>query len=132
MSTCLLTTGAPKRRFLARTALMALVWLGVNATDGKSWIVGGPAVLTAAWVSVKLLPVRSWRCSLPGAIAFAGFFLRESLRGGWGCSISGEGPRRKRNESRKPKAECKTGNGCPFLRTSDFGLRISLARHAGR
>jgi multicomponent Na+:H+ antiporter subunit E len=70
-------------RFIARLALMALVWLGMNGTDWSSWIVGGPVVFGAAWVSVTLLPDTRWRLSAGGAIAFAGFFLRESLRGGW-------------------------------------------------
>lgn len=70
-------------RFIARLALMALVWLGMNGTDWSSWIVGGPVVLAAAWVSVTMLPDTRWRLSAGGAIAFAGFFLRESLRGGW-------------------------------------------------
>jgi multicomponent Na+:H+ antiporter subunit D len=29
-------------RFLARLALFALVWLGLNGTDWSSWIIGGP------------------------------------------------------------------------------------------
>ena len=62
---------------------MALVWLGMNGTDWRSWLVGGPVVFAAAWVSVTLLPDTRWRLSAGGAIAFAGFFLRESLRGGW-------------------------------------------------
>jgi multicomponent Na+:H+ antiporter subunit E len=70
-------------RFSARLALMALVWLGMNGTDWRSWLVGGPVVFAAAWVSVTLLPDTRWRLSAGGAIAFAGFFLRESLRGGW-------------------------------------------------
>jgi multicomponent Na+:H+ antiporter subunit E len=70
-------------RFVARLALMALVWWGMNGTDWRSWLVGGPAVVAAAWVSVRLLPDARWRLSAGGAIAFAGFFLRESLRGGW-------------------------------------------------
>jgi multicomponent Na+:H+ antiporter subunit E len=70
-------------RFVARLALMALVWSGMNGADWRSWLVGGPIVLAAAWVSVTLLPDTRWRLSAGGAIAFAGFFLRESLRGGW-------------------------------------------------
>ena len=70
-------------RFSARLALMAVLWLGLNGTDWRSWIVGGPVVFAAAWISWKLLPALPWHCSVSGAIAFAGFFLRESLRGGW-------------------------------------------------
>ena len=70
-------------RFIARLALMALVWSGMNGTDWRSWLVGGPVVFAAAWVSVTLLPDTRWRLSAGGAVAFAGFFLRESLRGGW-------------------------------------------------
>ncbi len=76
-------TPAVAGRFIARLALMALVWLGMNGTDWSSWLVGGPVVFAAAWVSVRLLPDTRWRLSAGGAIAFAGFFLRESLRGGW-------------------------------------------------
>ena len=70
-------------RFLARLALMALIWLGLNGADWSSWIVGGPVAFAAAWISVKLLPAIPWHWSMWGVIAFAGFFLRESLRGGW-------------------------------------------------
>ena len=76
-------TPAVAGRFIARLALMALVWLGMNGTDRSSWIVGGPVAFAAAWVSVTLLPDTRWRLSPGGAIAFAGFFLRESVRGGW-------------------------------------------------
>lgn len=70
-------------RFLARLALSALIWLGLNGEDWSSWIVGGPVVLAAAWISVKLLPATTWRWSVSAALAFSGFFLRESIRGGW-------------------------------------------------
>ena len=74
---------AVARRFLARLALLALIWLGLNGADWSSWMVGGPVVVVAAWISVKLLPTIPWHWSMLGAIAFAGFFLRESVRGGW-------------------------------------------------
>jgi multicomponent Na+:H+ antiporter subunit E len=70
-------------RFLARLALMALIWLGLNGADWSSWIVGGPVAFAAAWISVKLLPAISWHWSVSGALNFSGFFLRESVRGGW-------------------------------------------------
>lgn len=70
-------------RLLARLALMALIWLGLNGTDWSSWMVGGPVAFAAAWISVQLLPAMPWHGSVGGAIAFAGWFLRESLRGGW-------------------------------------------------
>jgi len=63
--------------------VMALVWLGLNGTDWRSWIVGGPTVLAAAWLSVRLLPASTWRWSVGEVIRFGGYFLRESLRGGW-------------------------------------------------
>ncbi len=62
---------------------MALIWLGLNGTDGSSWIVGGPVVCAAAWISVRLLPATTWHWTVVGALAFGWFFLRESLRGGW-------------------------------------------------
>lgn len=71
------------RRYLARAIWMALLWLGLNGLDGKSWMVGGPVALAAAWVSVKLLPVVTWRWTLAGALGFAAYFLGESFRGGW-------------------------------------------------
>ena len=70
-------------RFLARLALLALIWLGLNGADWRSWMVGGPMVLAGAWLSVWLLPAIPWRWSVGGAIRFAPFFLRESWRGGW-------------------------------------------------
>lgn len=73
-------------RFLARLALLAMIWLGFNGADGRSWMVGGPVVLAAAWLSVRLLPAMSWRCSVGGAIRFVAYFLRESWRGGWGVA----------------------------------------------
>lgn len=73
-------------RFLARLALLALIWLGLNGPDWSSWIVGGPVVFAAAWISVNLLPAIPWQWSVSGALAFAGFFLRESVRGG--CDVA--------------------------------------------
>jgi len=70
-------------RFLARLALMALIWLGLNGADWSSWIVGVPVAFAAAWISVKLLPAIPWHWSASGTLAFAGYFLRESVRGGW-------------------------------------------------
>lgn len=80
-------------RFLARLALMALIWLGLNGADWSSWIVGGPVVIAAAWISVKLLPAIPWHWSVGGALAFAGFFLRESLRGGWDVACRALSPK---------------------------------------
>jgi len=80
-------------RFLARLALLALIWLGLNGADWSSWIVGGPVVFAAAWISVKLLPAIPWHWSVRGAIAFAGFFLRESLRGGWDVACRALSPK---------------------------------------
>jgi multicomponent Na+:H+ antiporter subunit E len=74
---------ARRRRFWVRLGWMALIWLGLNGTDGHSWLVGVPAVLAAAWISVKLRTGVPCQWSLRGGIAFAGFFLWESLRGGW-------------------------------------------------
>ena len=80
-------------RFLARLALMALIWLGLNGTDWSSWIIGGPVAFAAAWISVKLLPDIPWHWSVRGVIAFAGFFLRESLRGGWDVACRALSPK---------------------------------------
>ncbi len=80
-------------RFLARLALFALIWLGLNGADWGSWIVGGPVVIVAAGISVKLLPAIPWHWSVSGALAFAGFFLRESLRGGWDVACRALAPK---------------------------------------
>lgn len=80
-------------RFLARLALMALLWLGLNGADWSSWIVGGPVVIAATWISLKLLPAIPWHWSVGGALAFAGFFLRESLRGGWDVACRALSPK---------------------------------------
>ena len=77
---------ATARRFVARGMLMALIWLGLNGTDWRSWMVGGPMVLAAAWLSLRLLPATTWHWSVGEAIRFGGYFLRESLRGGWGVA----------------------------------------------
>lgn len=74
------------RRLLTRGVFLALLWLGLNGTDWRSWMVGGPVVLASAWLSVRLLPASSWRWSVGGAIRFAAFFLWESWRGGWGVA----------------------------------------------
>jgi multicomponent Na+:H+ antiporter subunit E len=74
------------RRFLVRVALMALIWIGLNGTDGNSWIVGGPMVLASAWLSDRMLSATPLRWSLRGVIRFGGYFLWESLRGGWGVA----------------------------------------------
>ena len=65
---------------------MAVIWLGFNGTDWRSWMVGGPMVLAAAWLSLSLLPAITWHWSVGEAIRFGGYFLRESLRGGWGVA----------------------------------------------
>lgn len=80
-------------RFLARLALLALVWLGLNGADWRSWIVGGPVVFAAAWISATLVPDTRWHWSVRGALAFCGFFLRESLRGGWDVACRALSPR---------------------------------------
>ena len=85
---------AGSRRFLARFALMALIWLGLNGADWGSWIVGGPVVLAATGISLRLPPANVWRWSARGAIAFAGFFLRTSLRGGWDVAWRALSPKR--------------------------------------
>ena len=82
-SSSLATPPAVWWRFLARAALMALIWIGLNGTDWSSWIVGAPLVLAAAWLSVRLLPEIPWHWSVGAAVRFGGYFLRESLRGGW-------------------------------------------------
>ena len=80
-------------RFLARLALLALVWLGLNGADWSSWIVGGPAVFAAAWISATLVPDTRWHWSARGTLAFCGFFLRESLRGGWDVACRALSPK---------------------------------------
>jgi multicomponent Na+:H+ antiporter subunit E len=77
------TAPPPFRRYIARVALMAAIWFGLNGTDWSSWLIGVPAVLAASTLSVALLPPVSWHWSPRGTVWFAGFFLRESLRGGW-------------------------------------------------
>lgn len=73
-------------RFLARAALMSLIWIGLNGRDWGSWILGGPIVLTSTALSVWLLPVVPWHVSVVHAISFAAFFVTESIRGGWGVA----------------------------------------------
>ncbi|MHC1768124.1 MAG: Na+/H+ antiporter subunit E [Verrucomicrobiia bacterium] len=70
-------------RFLARAALMSLIWIALNGLDWGSWIVGGPMVLASTALSVWLLPVVPWHVSVVHAISFAAFFVVESIRGGW-------------------------------------------------
>ena len=101
-------------RFLARLALLALVWLGLNGADWSSWLVGGPAVFAAAWISVKLLPAISWHWSVGGALAFAGFFLRESLRGGWDVAC----------RALSPKLELSPGIVCVALHLPPGAARL--------
>lgn len=84
---------AAVRRFGLRLLLLALIWLGLNGADFKSWIVGGPVVFTAAWLSLQLLPNLAWHWTIGGALVFAGFFFRESLRGGWDVARRALAPR---------------------------------------
>lgn len=84
---------AAPRRFLARVAWLALVWVGLNGTDARSWLIGVPAVVAAAWISVRLLPAIPWRCAPREVLSFAAFFLRESLRGGWQVAWLAVSPR---------------------------------------
>ena len=77
----------------ALVGVMAFVWFGLNGTDWRSWIVGGPAVGAAAWMTSRLFPSVSWHRSLAGALAFAGFFARESFRGSWDVAQRALAPR---------------------------------------
>ncbi len=74
------------RLYATRLALMALIWVGLNGIEVRSWIVGIPAVLAAAWISVQLVPPNPVHWSPRSVITFAGHFFYNSLRGGWDVS----------------------------------------------
>ena len=71
------------RRFGLRLGLMALLWLALNGTDAKSWIVGAPTVILAAAVNIPFLPRGSWRWKLRGVLPMLWFFIKESYLGAY-------------------------------------------------
>lgn len=63
------------RRLLGRVTWLALLWLGLNGGDHRSWIVGAPVIAIAAALSVWVFPDSRWRLSPPGALAFLAYFI---------------------------------------------------------
>jgi multicomponent Na+:H+ antiporter subunit E len=89
------TKGPARRRgfwLLVRVLVLLLLWLGLNGTDGRSWLVGLPVVALAVYLATRLAPTESWRVSLTGAVRFALFFAVESLRGGVDVARRALGP----------------------------------------
>jgi multicomponent Na+:H+ antiporter subunit E len=62
--------------------VFALVWLGLNGWDMRSWLVGIPFLILATWISLKLVPCGKNRLTLVGILPFSWFFLRKSVYGG--------------------------------------------------
>lgn len=73
-------------RLLKTAAVLALVWLGLNGSDVRSWMIGIPAIAAAAALSTVPPSAHALRVYWPGVLAFAFYFLSSSLRGGWDVS----------------------------------------------
>jgi multicomponent Na+:H+ antiporter subunit E len=71
------------RGAVSRAAMLALLWVGFNGLDGRSWLVGFPIVVLATWASFRLKPIASWHWAAGGVVRFAWFFAVESIRGGF-------------------------------------------------
>lgn len=69
-------------RFWSRLAGYALIWLILTGTDGKSWIIGGPAVLLAGTCGLLLNGSPARPLKPRGLLFFGLFFLRQSFLGG--------------------------------------------------
>jgi multicomponent Na+:H+ antiporter subunit E len=69
-------------RFLARVAMLALLWWVLTEGRGDSWLVGAPVVVFAAAVSWRLVVGRRGTWSAAGIARFVLFFLRSSFVGG--------------------------------------------------
>jgi multicomponent Na+:H+ antiporter subunit E len=88
------STASARRSSFVRAALgLGLVWAGLNGADVKSWLIGGPTVLTAAVLFSRMhwprRPVLRWA----GVLPFAVFFVRQSVLGGWDVARRVMGPR---------------------------------------
>lgn len=70
------------RRFWTQVAGYALIWLILTGTDGKSWIIGGPAVLVAGACGLLLNDSAGRPLKPQGFLFFGLFFLRQSFLGG--------------------------------------------------
>lgn len=71
------------RGVVSRAFMLALLWVGFNGMDGRSWLVGLPLVVLATWASFRLKPLASWHWTVGGLLRFAWFFAVESIRGGF-------------------------------------------------
>jgi len=68
---------------LPRAFVLTLIWLALNGSDLKSWVIGLPFIIFASWVSLKLVPPSIYKINLFGFSKFFHYFLIESVRGGW-------------------------------------------------
>ena len=69
--------------FLAKTAILALLWWVIAQGQASAWLIGLPAVALAVMVSVYFGGTDLPRVSLAGLPGFVALFLRESVRGGF-------------------------------------------------
>ncbi|RJX31219.1 MAG: cation transporter [Desulfurivibrio sp.] len=72
-------------RLLARLVLYAVLWSVLAGLDGRSWIIGLPAVSAAACCSLFFAPQRLCPLSPLGLLRFIPFFLNLSFWGG--CDV---------------------------------------------
>ena len=68
--------------FLAKTAILALLWYVIAGGQTSAWITGLPAVALTAMASARLGRTSLPRISVAGPAGFVALFLRESVRGG--------------------------------------------------
>jgi multicomponent Na+:H+ antiporter subunit E len=79
----LLESKTKRLQFFRRTLILAMVWLGMNGPDPKSWMIGVPLCLVGAFTSLALSPKQSPRLHWKALLPFILLFVWESIRGGW-------------------------------------------------
>ena len=79
-------------RFLASTAILAVLWWLIVQGRADAWLVGLPAVALAALASLHLGSQPLPRLSLTGLLAFVVLFLIDSVRGGIDVACRTLGP----------------------------------------
>ena len=69
------------RGALTTSALLTVLWAGLNPGDVASWVIGIPTVMLGAAVSFLFPPATLPRISVPGAVRFAVFVVTGIVRG---------------------------------------------------
>ncbi|MBU0965879.1 MAG: Na+/H+ antiporter subunit E [Proteobacteria bacterium] len=72
-------------RLLVRLSLFSVLWCVLAGLDGRSWIIGLPAVSAATFCSLLFAPQQPCPVSFLGVLRFIPFFVNLSFWGG--CDV---------------------------------------------